>query len=137
MSLYLCVFAGDREVAGLEVGSYADFNAVRQAIAEELEGGSAGARFPTLMLHSDCEGEWAVGACAQLREELATIAAEMAALPPRPFPGNWQNSVAEARALKPGNASESFIDVDGEFLLRRLQGLVETALAQGQPILFQ
>jgi hypothetical protein len=137
MSLYLCVFAGDREVAGLEVGSYADFNALRQTIAGVLEGGSAGTRFPHLMLHSDCEGEWAVDACAQLREELATIAAELAVLPPLPFPGDWQKSVADARALKPGNASESFIDVDGEGVLRRLHGLAEAALAHGQPILFQ
>jgi Immunity protein 70 len=137
MSLYLGVFAGEHELAGLEVGSYADFNALRQTIARVLEGGSADTRFPSLMLHSDCEGEWAVSACAQLREELATIVAELAALPPLPFPGNWQESVARACGRKPGNASESFIDVDGEFLLPRLQGLVEAALTQGQPILFQ
>jgi hypothetical protein len=137
MSLYLCVFAGNHEVAGLEVGAYADFNALRQTIAGALEAGSPGARFPHLMLHSDCEGEWAVEACAQLREELATIAAELAAIPPLPFPGDWQPSVADARALIPGNAGESFIDVDGEFLLPRLQGLVEAALTQGHPILFQ
>lgn len=137
MSLYLCVFDGDHEVAGLEVGSYADFNALREAIARALEGGSAGARFPHLMLHSDCEGEWAVDACAHLRVELAAIAAELGVLPPLPFFGDWQKSVAEARTLKPGNASESFIDVDGEGVISRLQGLVETALAQGQPILFQ
>jgi hypothetical protein len=137
MSLYLCIFAGNHEVAGLEVGSYADFNALRQTIAGALEGGSAGARFPHLMLHSDCEGEWAVDACLKLREELVTIVAEMAALPPLPFLGDWQEAVAKARALKPGNAGESFIDVDGEFLLPRLQGLVEAALTQGHPILFQ
>jgi len=137
MSLYLCVFAGHQEMAGLDVGSYADFNALRRTIAETLEGGAAGGRFPVLMGHSDCEGEWSAEACLKLRDELATIITEMKAGPPLPFSGDWQRSVADARALKPGSAFESFIDVDGEFVLQRLLGLVEAALGEGLPILFQ
>ena len=137
MSLYLCVFAGASEVDGLDVGSYADFNALRQAIARLLEGGSAGSRFPVLMLHSDCAGEWTSEACGRLRGELATAIAELRLSPALPFTGDWQKGVAEARALRPRNAAESFIDVDGECLLERLLGLVELALARGEPVLFQ
>jgi Immunity protein 70 len=117
MSLYLCVFDGPDEIEGVEVGPYADFNALRDTIAGQLEGGKAGSRFPTLMLHSDCDGEWDLDACARLKTELDTI-------------------VAEAR-LRPASAIERFLDVDGQFLLERLQGLVETALRSRQPILFQ
>jgi hypothetical protein len=89
------------------------------------------------MLHSDCAGEWTMEACGRLRGELATVIAEMRVSPPLPFTGVWQKAVAEARGLNPRNASESFIDVDGEFLLERLLGLVEIALARGQSVLFQ
>ena len=137
MSLYLGVFSGETELAGLEVGSYADFNALREAIAAELEGGAAGSRFPTFMLHSDCDGAWSVDACTRLQGEVGTIAAEMRNRPARPFPSEEQRKAAEARGLAPRNGFESFVDVDGEFLLGRLQGLVAVALRQNQPVLFQ
>jgi hypothetical protein len=137
MSLYWCVFAGRTEVDGVDAGAYADFNALRQVVAARLEGGSAGSRFPVLMRHSDCDGEWSAAACAALRDELAILSAEMKAHPPLPFPDSWQRRVAAAVGLNPANAFESFIDVDGEFLLGRLQGLAELAVERGQPILFQ
>jgi hypothetical protein len=137
MSLYWCVFAGRTELAGVEAGAYADFHALRQAIAAGLEGGSAGSRFPVLMLHSDCDGEWSATACARLQDELATIIAEMKGRPPLPFPGSWQQRVAAAAGLNPRNAFESWIDVDGEFLLQGLQRLAALAVERGQPILFQ
>lgn len=117
MSLYLCVFEGSDEIEGVEVGPYANFNALRDAIASQLEGGTAGSRFPTLMLHSDCDGEWDLDACARLKTELSAIAAEA--------------------GLRHASAFGSFLDVDGQFLLERLQALVETALRRRQPILFQ
>jgi hypothetical protein len=135
MSLYLCVFAGGREVAGVEVGSYADFNACRDAIARVCEGGSPGSRFPTLMLHSDCAGEWPAAACGRLRDELATIAAEMKASPPVGRPGAGSQDAPAPPG--PSHADECFVDVDGEILLQRLQELVAIALAERQPILFQ
>jgi len=45
--------------------------------------------------------------------------------------------VAKSVGLHPQNACESFIDVDGEFLLERLQSLVKKALERRLPILFQ
>ena len=137
MSLYLCIFAGETELAGLEVGAYAEFNALRQAIAAELEGGAAGSRFPIFMLHSDCDGAWSVADCSRLQGEVGAIAAELRERPARPLPSAGQREVAEGRGLQPANGFESFLDVDGEFLLQRLQGLVALALQQGRPILFQ
>ena len=61
MGLVLCVYedrqSGD-DLDGFQVGSYGDFGAWREFIAAELENGAWGSRFPTLMMHSDCDGEW-------------------------------------------------------------------------------
>jgi len=58
MGLYLCIFDGEEDVNGVEIGSYADYNALRDYVVRELELGKAGTRFPTFVLHSDCDGEW-------------------------------------------------------------------------------
>jgi Immunity protein 70 len=64
MGLVLCVYegreAGD-DLDGFQVGSYSDFGAWRDFIAAKLEGGRWGSRFPTIMMHSDCDGEWSPG----------------------------------------------------------------------------
>jgi hypothetical protein len=137
MGLYLCVFDGDEDVDGVEVGSYADFNALRDYITHELEGGKAGFRFPVLILHSDSDGEWTPSDCEKLRGELVEIATALKARPAIKFVSDWQEGVAKSIALVPQNAFESFIDVDGEFLIERLQSLVEGARKRGLPILFQ
>ena len=136
MSLYLCVFAGNREVDGIDAGSYADFNAWRAAIVREL-GASAHDRFPTVLTHADCDGEWSPRDCARLAGELAAIAAGLKARPPVGFPTAWQRAVARPAGLEPRNAFECFIDVDGEFLVDRLQCLAAIAVEQRLPILFQ
>ena len=130
MGLYLCIFDGDEDVDGVEVGAYADYNALRDYIVRELEAGEAGSRFPTLILHSDCDGEWSVAECQRLQDELAQIVAILKERPPIKFPSAWQETVARSVGLRPQNAFESFIDVDGEFLLERLQSLVKNALAR-------
>lgn len=38
MSLYLCVFKGDEELEGVEVGSYEDWKAFVHTVCESLEG---------------------------------------------------------------------------------------------------
>ncbi len=136
MSLYLCVVAGEREIAGVEVGTYAEFNALRATVAG-LEGGKAGARFPTLMLHSDCEGEWSAAACAPLERELAAIIQALRDLPPQPFPSAAQTRAAAERGLVPRHAGECFLDVDGIPVLERLQALAALAQQAGAPVLFQ
>ena len=137
MGLYLCIFKEDEEIDGIEVGAYSDFNTMRNHVVRELEGGKAGARFPTFILHSDCDGEWSIADCQALERELQEIGAALKGRPPIPFASDWQKAVAESVGLKPQNAFESFIDVDGEFLLDRLRSLVQIALQRRLPILFQ
>jgi hypothetical protein len=137
MGLYLCIFDGGEDVDGVEVGAYADFDALRDYIVSQLEAGRPGSRFPTLVLHSDCDGEWSVAECQQLQGELAEIIAAFRELPAIEFGSDWQRAVAKSIGLKPQNALESFIDVDGEFVLERLQTLVQNALKRDAPILFQ
>jgi hypothetical protein len=137
MSLYLCLFISGAEADGIDAGSYGDFNRLRHYISRELENGRPGSLFPNLILHSDCEGEWSPGDCAALRYELARIIEAMRERPAEDFPQGWQVALAGTLGLRPRNALESFIDVDGEPILLRLLGLVETALSAGEPILFQ
>jgi hypothetical protein len=130
MSLYLCVFDGEQEMEGVEVGSYASFNSFRSYVVREIEGGVPGAACPTLVLHSDCDGQWPVDDCVRLRSELGSIRAAMVGRPP----------VTPAGGLSgppPVNALESFRDVDGQLLVERMQALVEVAIQRGRPILFQ
>lgn len=137
MGLYLCIFDGDEDVDGVEVGAYADYNALRDYVVRELEGGRAGSRFPTFVVHSDCDGEWSVTECQRLQGELAEIGAALKRRPAIDFASEWQNGVAKSIGLKPQSALECFIDVDGEFLLDRLQSLVKNAIVRRLPILFQ
>lgn len=137
MGLYLCVFEDGEELDGVEVGSYTDYNSLRDYVVRELEGGKVGSEFPTFVLHSDCDGEWSADDCDKLRKEFAEITARLKASPPIGFVSDWQRTVAKSVGLIPQNAFESFIDVDGEFLLERLQKLVESAIARQLPILFQ
>jgi len=137
MGLYLCIFADADEIAGVEVGPYADYNFLRNYLVRELEGGKLGARFPTFILHSDCDGEWSVEECKQLAGELNVISDELSCRPSPGFPSEWQQAVAKSIGLAPSNALESFIDVDGELLIERMRGLVDVALKKQLPILFQ
>jgi hypothetical protein len=137
MSLYLCLFVSGAEADGVDAGSYGDFNRLRRYIAGELEDGAPGSRFPILVLHSDCEGEWSPEDCAGLRDELAGIIEAMKERPATNLLPGWQAALAKTLGLEPCNALESFIDADGEPLLLRLLELVEAALSAGEPILFQ
>lgn len=137
MSLYLCVFDEEDELDGIAVGAYSDFGDFRDSVAKVLEGGTAGSRFPILMLHSDCDGEWSVEECPRLGNELETISAEMRRQPPREFFSEWQKITAKKLGLQALTLYDCFIDVDGEPLLERLLGLVKLAQRRNLPILFQ
>jgi hypothetical protein len=134
---YLCVFEGDDEIDGVEVGPYADFGELRDYIVRELEGGRAGTKFPTFILHSDCDGEWSVEDATKLLVEMEEIVGFMKARKAVPFASEWQRNVAKNVGLAPKSAFESFVDVDGEFLLLRIRNLVRVALERRLPILFQ
>lgn len=136
MGLYLCVFDGDEELDGVEVGAYADFGRLRDVVAG-VEDGPYGSRYPRLLLHSDSDGEWSAAECAELEVELRDISACLRKLPPRPFEAEWQQEVARSFGLSPQSLYDCFIDVDGEPLLERLIGLCQLAQRRSVPILFQ
>ena len=139
MGLVLCIYE-DREsgddIDGFQVGSYSDFGAWRDFIAAALEHGRWGSRFPTLMMHSDCDGEWSPEDCVALRNELRIIREEMAKLPVVPFPAPWQQQVAEEFGLMPKSALDCFINVDGENLVEAIALLAELAMRLEKPIDF-
>jgi hypothetical protein len=95
-----------------------------------LEGGVAGSVFPTLILHSDCDGEWSADDCVRLRAELGALHARMAELPALAPAGG-------SPGAQPQSALDGFLDVDGQVLIERLQALVEVAIQRGRPVLFQ
>lgn len=137
MSLYLCVFEEDEELDGVDVGAYSDFGHLRATVANILERGNLGSRFPTLMRHSDCDGEWNLEECKKLQNELQIISNEFKQQPPEAFCAEWQEKVAKQIGLRPANLCDCFIDVDGEPLLERLVNLVKLAQRRNLPILFQ
>jgi hypothetical protein len=109
----------------------------RDTITTQLEGGYQGTKYPTLILHSDCDGEWNVEECGKLEQELQSIAACFRECQPVEFSAEWQRGVAKSLGLHPENLYESFIDVDGEPLIERLLSLCQLALTHHTPILFQ
>jgi len=139
MGLYLCVFAADDtddELDGVEVGSYDDFAEFRQAVADRLEGGQWGSRFPVLMNHRDSDGEWTSADAVHLRQELQAIRSELAGIPAPPYPDGWQASVSRQIGHRPSHYGIYFIDADGEILLDRLMGLADLAIQTDRPITF-
>lgn len=137
MGLYLCVFEGDEELEGVEVGSYEDFNSFRKVVETKLESGGRGSRYPLLMLHSDSDGEWSADEVLQLRAEIEGISRALQELPSIGPPGDWQEEVMRQMGIRPSSLYECFIDVDGEPLLERMIQLCDVALESSQPILFQ
>lgn len=137
MGLYLCVFDQDDELEGVDVGSYDDFGLFRDRVATTLEGDKRGSRFPILMLHLDCDGEWPIESIPALDKELEQISLEFRRSPPIEQDGTWQLQVMRQQGLRPESLYACFIDVDGEPLLERLRDLCRVALDAGRPILFQ
>src|SRR5215218_2698821 len=112
MGLYLCIFDGDEEIDGVEVGAYADFNALRDCVVREVEGGRAGSRFPTLILHSDSDGQWSPTEAVELEKELVIIGEEFRRRPPIPINADWQKQIAKTFGLRINNLYNSFFDAD-------------------------
>jgi len=137
MGLYLCIFEGDEEIDGVEVGPYVDFDKLRDCVVRELEGGSAGSKFPTLILHSDCDGKWSPAEAGKLEEELIEIGDKFRRRPPIPINSDWQKQVIKSFGLQINNLYDCFFDVDGESLLERLINLAKLSERRDLPILFQ
>jgi hypothetical protein len=138
VGLYLHIgVEGESEIDGADLGRYADFGAFRDFVAKSLENGVPGARFPVLMGHSDCDGEWSVDDCRRLQDELLQIGEAMFAMAALTVNGAWQESVMREKGLVPRNALESFIDVSGVPVAVRLLQLTAVAIDHGYPIAFQ
>ena len=137
MGLYLCVFDGDEELEGVEVGPYADFNFFRETVAALVEHGVAGSLCPVLNTHSDCDGEWTAQDASRLLAELAQVADILQKHPPTPFNADWKHAAAKTFGIAPTSLLDCFFDIDGEPLVERLRGLAQVSVASGQPILFQ
>ncbi|MDA9529570.1 Imm70 family immunity protein [Bradyrhizobium sp. CCBAU 25338] len=137
MGLYLCIFDGDQELDGVEIGSYADFGAFRDCVVRELEGGIAGSKFPTLILHSDSDGQWSPSEARELEKELQSIGEEFRRRPRIPINSEWQRQVAKTVGLRIDTLYDCFFDVDGESLLERLINLARLSQRRGLYILFQ
>jgi len=137
MGLYLAVFDEDEELDGVEVGSYSDFTFFRNTVIANVESGVAGSRCPTLILHSDCDGQWSPGESAKLEKELETVAMRFKELPPVQINSDWQKQVAGTFGMIAQNLYDCFFDVDGEPLLQRLISLARLSQEKNLPILFQ
>jgi hypothetical protein len=137
MGLYLCVFEKDSELDGLEVGSYADFNFLREQIIAVVEQGKFGTRCPVFVKHPDSDGEWTPQQSSDLLDELDLIEGAFANAPPVAFNSEWKKNVAKTYGISPQNLLDCFFDVDGEPLLARLKGLAKLSAERGAPILFQ
>lgn len=137
MGLYLAVFDGDEELEGVEVGSYADFAAFRDAVATSVEQGNRGSLCPVLMNHSDSKGVWSAAEAGILAVELSLVSSKMRAAPPIAFNSPWKSAIAAEFKIKPANLLECFFDVDGIPLTERLIRLAEVSVAANRPIHFQ
>jgi hypothetical protein len=138
MGLYLAIFDDGDELDGVEVGAYSDFDTFREAVVDKLENGvAAGSRFPTLILHADCDGQWTPTEAGKLERELAIIRVRFQELPPIALDAGWKKQVAKTFSLQIDNLHDCFFDVDGEPLLERLIDLARLSQAKDLPILFQ
>ena len=137
MGLYLMVSDGRKELSGVDVGHYSDFALFRNTVLEKLEPKGCNTRFPTLMLHSDCSGEWMPSESRKLAAELEEIAGRFKELPPMELSPGWQKNIAKARGIHPNNLYESFFDVTGKPLLDCLMNLARLSSEHQTRILFR
>ena len=138
MGLYLCILdTEEEEIDGVEIGMYEDYGHFLETITRVLENGIKGSRFPLLTLHSDCDGEWTPEECKVLLPQLGEISEAMRREKFISYKADWQKNLASTLGLKALTLYDSFIDVDGEPLLERMEKLTKVAIDHNLPILFQ
>ena len=130
MSLYLAIFDGDEEVAGWALGHYSDFGYFREVVDLRMAD-----QCPTLMLHSDCDGEWTVQQLPVLRAELVAIGRAFQRLPAEQPVGAFGHTAEHRRGAR--SLLECFHNVDGENLIEAMIALCDEGLRRGLPILLQ
>jgi hypothetical protein len=137
MGLCLYVFgldAGDNEdpeeLAEYDVGHYSDFGCFRDTIARKLDA----RRYPVLMLHSDCDGEWTLAEVSLLEQDLREIGAAFQKLPPEEPSGAFEHTAEYREGAK--SLYDCFHEVNGENLFEALLGLCAAAREHKRPITF-
>ena len=136
MGLCLHVFGPDvadddpEEIAECDVGRYSDFGCFRDTVARHLDA----SRFPALMKHSDCYGEWTLAEIPVLERELREIGDAFKLLPPEEPQGAFEHT-AEYRV---GSKSQydCFHNVNGENLFEAILELCGVARQHKRPITF-
>src|SRR5215471_13460884 len=137
MGLCLIVFDGDlggdddpSELAACDVGHYSDFACFRDTIARHIDA----KRYPVLMEHSDCDGEWSLAEIPLLERELRDIAAEFQKLKAEHPVGAFEHA-GEYRA-NAQSLYDCFHDVNGDNLFEALLNLCKVAEQAKRPITF-
>ena len=137
MGLYLCVFgprAADqqnvKELAACDVGHYSDFGFFRETIARH----AGRAKYPVLMEHSDCDGEWTVAEMPKLRAELEEISTVFRSLPPEEPIGAFEHTAEDREDAT--SLYDCFHDVNGTNLFEALIDLCDVGVQYGRPITF-
>jgi hypothetical protein len=131
MSLYLAIFDGDEEIKGWVFGHYSDFGHFRDVVAVRLSVDEC----PTLMLHSDCDGEWTPEQLPRLRDELRLIGERFRKLPPVEPQGAFEHTVEYRRGAR--SLYDCFHNVDGENVIEALIALCDEGIRRGLPISLQ
>jgi hypothetical protein len=136
MGLYLCVFRGDEELLGFDVGSYDDFERFRdEARARDRR---VFRRYGVLRVNMSPTTHWSPRDAAKLASEVVHLREALRGVPARPFPpGSWQAARAAELGLAPASLADCFIDLDGASLFDRLLALCHVAVEAREPILFQ
>jgi hypothetical protein len=135
----LCLYVFDRdsggdgdpeELAECDVGHYSDFGCFRDTIARHLKADA----YPTLMNHSDCDGEWTLADIPVLEREIRDIAARFRELPPEEPVGAFEHTAEYRTGAR--SLYDCFHEVNGDNLFEALLGLCATAQEHGRPITF-
>jgi hypothetical protein len=130
VSLYLAIFDGDEEVKGWVFGHYSDFGYFRDVVGIEMRKGC-----PTLLNHSDCDGEWTLQQLPALRAELEAIGRRFRQLPPAEPVDAFEHTSKDRRGA--ATLYECFHNVDGENVIDALIALCDEGIRRRLPILFQ
>lgn len=137
MGLCLHVFTSEpnddddpEEIAECDVGHYSDFGCFRETIARHF----GTRRFPTLMDHSECDGEWPLSQISALERELREIAGAFELLPPEEPQGAFEHTSEYRVGAK--SLYDCFHNVSGVNLFEAILGLCDAARQHKRPITF-
>lgn len=139
MGLYLSLFdCEEKEINGVEIGSYEYFGFFRDSINEIVENSSQwGIVCPNIMIHSDCDGRWEPENCKEIISELQKIKIKFQITPSCQKIIDLKKEIINLYGIQPANLYDCFVDVDGENLIERLKELCECAYIKKLDILFQ